>query len=522
VNAIDLWQLGLEAVVLALAIGIGRRRPLAPLIAFAWVAPYLGGNFIGGFYSAFAPARALGLGIAVLVVTDRGTMAGGAQVLRKRVYTLLAICAAAGLIGVALVYARAEFIDQWRQAPPVRVLRATGAEVMRWLLLIAPAALAARTRSSRKLIRHAIIAGLCYCALALLQFGMEQTISYDPFPIARENVAGPEPFSQSAIGAGLEGRINGVCGEPRYLAAYCALWFLLTATLGERAGLSRLTRLLAAGVFLTTAVLSGSRTGLLILVAAGLAGGAAALFSGRLRLAVPILTIASLLGGTAGILILMQVGSFGARNNSTNLNDAVSAVVGGVRLPIEWQDVGGVTVMLRNPWHLVTGMGPGLWQYYENPWDHELVRTYFTRGLWIGLDSVKPNLQLVTRLCDSGLAGLCAMVAALAALYRYGKAGTPTPLRAKYLVTFAVLAAVLQLPGMADQLAFLMTGAAVQAYRELGPRATINSGSDRGAPLICDRPTWPGRGAPAPIAWSHRGHGELAAIHPGVGPHNGR
>ena len=468
-NTIVLLQSGINVLIFLAAVWIGRRHPVIPLIAFVWVAPYLGGNIFGGLYLPFAPAHALGFGIAALVLTNWRPVPADVDILRKRVYVFLGICVAAGLVGICLVYFDAQFIDQWRQTPAERVLRATGAEVLRWMLLIAPVTLAARERLSRKLVRHAILAGLFYCALGLVQFGMEQSIHYDPFPIARGSLLYSSEIAQSLIGSGLEGRITGVCGEPRYLSAYCCLWFFLTALLGKRVGLAAASKILIASVFLLTMVLTGSRTGLLILMVTGMAVCVAVVISGRLRLLLPILAIALLLAGIFGTLVIQRVGSFGARNNTAeNLNDSESYTVGGMHLPIEWGDVGGLSVMMRNPWQLVTGMGPGLWQYYENPWDHQFVRTYFLGASAVGLDSVKPDLQLIARLSDVGLVGLCAMVAVLVALYRHGKSGTPVRLREEYLVSFVVLATILQIPGMADQLAFLMMGVVVQVYWELG------------------------------------------------------
>jgi len=396
------------------------------------------------------------------------------------------------------VYFRANYIDQYLQTPLLRVLRATGAEVERWLLLIAPITLAVREGFSRKLVRHAIYAGLFYCALGLIQFGMEQTIHYDPFPIARDTIESSYAgqASQSVMGAGLDTRINSLCGEPRYFSAYCCLWFLLTAALGKRVGLTTTARLLIATVFLLSSVFTGSRTSLLILLTSGVVGGVVALLARQMRLMLPILATAVLLTLIFGTLIAMRIGSFGNRINTSERKDDSDTLltVGGIRLPIEWQDVGGLSVMGREPWQLVFGMGPGLWQYYENPWDHQFVRTYFSDVAQRGIDSVKPNIQLVTRLCDVGVVGLYAMAAVLIVLYRHGRAGTPRSLRGEYLVSFAVLAAMLQVPGMADQLAFLMMGAAVQVYSELG--AVSRKATDRMAARIwLKRPEY----SPSPV-----------------------
>ena len=492
----DILQLGFDVLVFLAAVGIGRRRPWVPLIVFVWVAPYLGGNFIGAFYLPFSPARAIGFGIAVLAVTSRRVLPPDVEALRRRVYVFLGICVAAGIVGVCLVYFRANYIDQYLQTPLLRVMRTTGAEAERWLLLIAPITLAVREGLSRKLVLHAIYAGLFYCAMGLFQFGMEQAFNYDPFPIARESIGDSGPVSQSVIGSGLDTRINSLCGEPRYLSAYCCLWFLLTAALGKRVGLTVTGRFLIAITFLLCSVFTGSRTSLLILLTSGVVGGLAAMFARRMRLILPIFGTALLLALTFGTLIAMRVGSFGNRNNTSEKKDDSDTLlaVGSVRLPIEWQDVGGLSVMGREPWQLVFGMGPGLWQYYENPWDHQFVRTYFSDAAQRGIDSVKPNIQLVTRLCDVGVVGLYAMAAVLIVLYRHGRAGTPRSLRGEYLVSFAVLAAMLQVPGMADQLAFLMMGAAVQVYSELG--AVSRKATDRMAARIwLKRPEY----SPSPV-----------------------
>ena len=103
-----------------------------------------------------------------------------------------------------------------------------------------------------------------------------------------------------------------------------------------------------------------------------------------------------------------------------------------------------------------------------NPWEYQFVNTFFSGALETGLDSVKPNLQLITRLSDVGLVGIGAMVAVFAALYHYGKARTPIALRKEYLLSFAALIALLQVVSAGDLLVFLAVGTAVQVYAELG------------------------------------------------------
>lgn len=469
-SAILLLEIGLNVLVFFGTINIGRRNVAIPLIAMAWVAPYLGGNFIFGLYLPYSPAKALGLGIAVLAITTRRAVPADMRFLRGRVYLYLGICLAVALLGLCLVYLRAENIDDWRQAPWLRALNATGAEVLRWLLLIAPIILATREKVSQRVLRNAIFAGLFYCTLGCMQFAIEQKFSYDPFPIMREGTVDSGPIAQSVMSSGLDTRINSICGEPRGLAAFCSLWFLLTAALGKRIGISPTHRILLEGFFLFTLVLTGSRTGLMILAVVGLVAGVTALFSGARRQALTILVVALLLGGVFGTLVVLQVGSLGSRtaNGNPKLEEGEASVtVGGVPVPFEFQDAASIMVLMENPVQLPIGMGPGLWQYYIDPWKIHAVALYFAGAVDIGLNSVNSNLQVISRLSDVGLLGMGVMAMLLVALYRFGKARAPGPLRKEYLLSFAVLVAFSQVPGGADLLAFLMLGASVQVYGEL-------------------------------------------------------
>jgi len=477
----NLLEFGFDVLVFLVAVGIGRRRPWVPLIAFVWAVPYLGGNYIGGFLLGFAPAHALAFAIAVLTLTNRRAFPNGVHILRNRLYIYLGICVAAGLVGVCLVYARAGFIDQWLQQPPLRVLRSTGVELLRWLLLIAPVMLATREKLAGKLVRHAILAGLFYCGLGLAQFASEQTVHYDPFPIARVTIGESTYHSQSVMDTGLNTRINSICGEPRYLAAYSCLWFCLVAALGKRVGLTARVRILISIVFLVTLVLTGSRTGLLILLLSGLVVTITALFTGRVRQAAPLLAIGLVLMSIFSALIINKVGSFGARNSQANLEDISSLQIGGIKVPIEWQEIGGISVMMQNPWQVPIGMGPGLWQYYVNPWDQLAVSRAFMDASSVGLDSQRSNIQILARFCDVGLIGCIAVVSVMIGLYRHGKSRVPVSLRGEYLLTFMLVASLMQFAGMADLLTFLMMGSAVQIYRELGPNVQAKDPSSASA-----------------------------------------
>jgi hypothetical protein len=431
-----------------------------------WVAPYLGGNFIGGFYLPFAPAYALGFAIAVLAVTKHKTFRADWFILRKRVYAYLKICVIAGLAGIIAVYMFAGFIEQWRQIPSIRVLNATCSEALRWLLLIAPITLATRKRFSQKLVRHAIFAGLFYCALGFVQFGVERVFSYDLFPIARGSVGETGFVSQSTMAYGFDSRITSICGEPRYLAAFCCLWFLLILALGRHIGFSATRRGLIAGIYLLTIILTGSRSGLLILLAVGIVVSVVAVYIGRLRVIVSLLSIGLLVGIIFAAIITTHSGSFGTRNN-IDIADETTLAVGGVNVPVEWGEIARFSEITNHPWQLLIGAGPGLWQYYVNPWDYQFVNTYYSEIEGKGLDSVRSNFQIISRLCDVGLIGLIAMVALLVALYRYGKSGVIQLLRNEYYISFFMFVTLIQVPGAADYLSYLMVGVVVQVYLEI-------------------------------------------------------
>jgi hypothetical protein len=243
-------------------------------------------------------------------------------------------------------------------------------------------------------------------------------------------------------------------------------------------GFSASRRIFLDGVFLVTLVLTGSRTGLMMLAGAGLVATVTAIFSGNRRQALRLVAAGLVLGACFGALIVFQIGSFGSRvgNSDPNLSEEDTTLnVGGIPVPIEFQDAATLMVMAQHPWQFLTGAGPGLWQYYMNPWEYAFVTKYLS-GKWeTGLDSVKSNLQLIARLSNVGLVGMGAMVAVFVALYKYGKARAPAALRKEYLLTFAMLVALLQFPGRTELLAFILMGTAVQAYGELGVTTSIGT-----------------------------------------------
>ena len=454
------------------AIKIGRRRPRVPLIVFVWVAPYIGGNLIGGIDLSFAPVNAVGFGIAYLALTDRIIDRVDTYNLRRRIYSYLKICVLATVVGIGAVYLSSEYIDQWRQTPMERVIRGLGSEVLRWLLLFAPIVLARKERLLQKLLKHTIYAGLFYCALGLIQFGVNRVFNYDLFPMVREAVEGVGLVSQSTMSFGLDSRITSICGEPRYFSAYCSLWFLIILILGKRMGFTARNKYFISGIFLLSLILSGSRSGLLILALVGLVAGIIAYYTGRLRIILPLLMTGLFVGLVFSVLITERLGSFGNRNDLSNSNydgsGEMSLAVSGFRIPIEWQDAAGLTVLSKNPWQLVIGSGPGLWQYYISPWDYKFVRIYFSDFEERGLDSIKSNIQVISRLCDVGLIGMFSMVALLMALYRYGKATISIQFRKEYMVSFGVFLTFLQIPGASDKLVYFMMGVMVQSYWILG------------------------------------------------------
>src|ERR1035437_9045543 len=310
-----------------------------------------------------------------------------------------------------------------------------------------------------------LYAGCFYSALGLLQSIVAWTTGVDLFPMLVDTADESSAFVRSAVSGDFSDRISSICGEPRYLAAYACLWFLITVTLGKRIGLPPRVIRLCTCVFLVTIVLTGARTALGILIVVGSAIAATTVCTVRMTSLVRVLASALALGGIAALLITSQTGSLGTRSTA-NLDENNSIGILGARLPVEGQDQAALMVLAQKPVRFLSGVGPGLWQYYENPWDQWQVRAYLPSAAVRGADSLKSNFQPINRLCNYGVIGLCVVWSVVLALYELGRAALAPRLAPEYLLRFVAFSAFLQVSGMAEQLGFLVMGVLVLLYHD--------------------------------------------------------
>jgi hypothetical protein len=395
----------LNCIVGALAYWAWMHDRQLPLLCFVWTYPFIGGNWIGSVDVYYTPREAFGFAMVFFGMLDATRNAVVSQ--QRLLFALFAVVAImSSVTGLLAISINEVFLSSWRQPAPERVVRSLFYLLMFWAT---PAAMYSAIRTQLQVIRlFQAIHWSCmvYCTLALFQFALETFVGIDPFPIRRFDAVSAETLTQSLIGADGSGRLTGVCGEPRYLSSFCIVW-LIVHWVGGMFGLLP-TRRVYIGIILCASVafLSGSRTGILTLAIVLTLIIVAATIQGRYRFALQCALVAALLSVLVGSVVALEIGSFGKRLGSEALSEELSVELGPIRIPIEWADYAAAGV-IREKWvSWLIGFGPGLWQYYVDPWSFQLHWIYFGDSRGVGLDSMRPNVSLLFLFSNVGLLGI--------------------------------------------------------------------------------------------------------------------
>ena len=393
---------------------VGLISPRLLLYAYIWVAPFLGGNLIAGFYVPYPPGRSIAFALVASTML-RGRFWNRLGKYGTSLVSVLLCIVALTAVGGLFAWSNREelLLSVWNQPPLTKALRALLAEAVFWLAPACAIGVLTTPESSRFALRQVAHSAVFYVSLGLLQFLIANFFGYDLFPVVRVAAFGQVVGVQNV---GLT-RITSICGEPRYFGVFCALWFALVLVAGGHLGFPRSRRAAVAGMFLLGAVLTGSRSALVliavVLVASLLGAGATGASHLALRrlplLSGAIVLFAFALTSDRFVLSSRLVVSDRAEGDYIEL--------AGVRIPMEYQDKAAVSALQAKPFAHLIGFGPGLWQYYANPFENSSLRaTYFSNGV-ASLDSMRQNSAILSRYVSFGLVGLAFMAAACRRLY---------------------------------------------------------------------------------------------------------
>jgi len=404
--------------LLLLPTGLANPRKL--LYLFIWTMPFMAGNMIGPFFIPYTPWRSAIYCYLFCVFIKSRKFSHAKQFAASAfgAFSFLAIFTAAGIL-YAQFYA--PYLASYTQSPLVHGFRVLLSELIVWLLPVALLWQIQEDEEAPRLIRHIVLAGVFYCGLGVLQFAVVTATGYDLFPIVRGAQDPGSMTIQTVAGTSDDvGRINSICGEPRFLSLYCTIWFLLVLTCGDALRLKTKGKAALAGLFLLTNILTISRSGLVTL-AAGLVGllfsplfarqrGEAKRVSKAVFLLPILLLAAFLFQGEASAILEESV--FAKR-----ISDVSRGIeVFGLTVPLEYADLATVNLVSDNPLSVVGGFGAGLWQYYVDPFeDPALRKTYSNEET---LDSLKQNIAIVARITHFGLIGLVLVFLFYRHLYR--------------------------------------------------------------------------------------------------------
>jgi hypothetical protein len=405
--------------LLLLPTGLANPRKL--LYLFIWTMPFMAGNMIGPFFIPYTPWRSAIYCYLFCVFVKSGKFAHAKRFAASALgaFTFFTIFTAVGIL-YAQFYA--PYLASYTQSPVVHGFRVLLSELIVWLLPVALLWHIQEDEEGPRLIRHILFAGVFYCGLGVLQFAVVTAEGYDLFPIVRGAQDTGSMTIQTVAGTSDEvGRINSICGEPRFLSLYCTVWFLLVLTCGNALRLEAKGKAAVAGLFLLTNILTISRSGLVTL-GAGLLGLLFLPLFARQRdearkvskavLLLPILIGAAFLF-QGEVSAVFEDSVFAKRISDVNR----SIDVLGLTVPLEYPDLATINLLSENPLGLISGFGAGLWQYYVDPFeDPALRRTYSNEET---LDSLKQNIAIVARMTHFGLIGLVLVFFFYRHLYRH-------------------------------------------------------------------------------------------------------
>lgn len=423
--------------VLLLPVGLANPRKL--LYIFIWTVPFMAGNMIGPLFIPYTPWRSSMYCylFCVLIKSQYFSQAKQLALFAFRVLMCFVLFTAC-----AILYAQfnAPHLDSYNQSPLVHGGRVLLSELMVWLLPLAILWHIQKSDEAPKLLRHIMWAGVFYCALGLLQFAVVRTAGYDLFPIVRGAENPASSTIQTVAGTDEEaGRINSICGEPRYLSLYCTIWFFLVIVSGNAIQLTRKRTLLLSLLFLLTDVLTVSRSGLLTLAAGGVGLLLAAFVVRRsdesrrhrkLALVIPVILAAAFI--YSADIARMYEASLLAERITGSINQTIS--VFGISIPFEYQDGATLVAFRENPWSVPFGFGAGAWQYYVDPFEDSTFIEQF--GSVQALDSMSQNIKLLARMANFGLVGVVVVWTFYWKLYKTLKEAPPKGTGVSTLIFF--------------------------------------------------------------------------------------
>jgi hypothetical protein len=256
-----------------------------------------------------------------------------------------------------------------------------------------------------------------------------------------------EYYAQSFASTGVASRITSICGEPRYFAAYAAVWlvFALWFT-GEARIRSRFAGAVVA--FSVLAIMfSGSRTGTFTVPLAVVMAVAASWYLKRpiRRHWMPI-GIVMVLAGAIVVLGFSDLTLFkriDLKSSEVGGTFNQGFVIGPVNLPAEPAEIEAVRTLAPHKWGAIWGFGSGFWQYYSDIMSDGYMRNLFLLDAGAMMGSVKPNSCSFTLLLNYGVIGLVLFGALLRALMLHpvwrGGTAQMKEVRFAILACFAVM-----------------------------------------------------------------------------------
>jgi hypothetical protein len=397
----------IELILTILFVIYGWKKPHHLILVFIYTFPYLGNAFITWIPPQVLPGQVASYALLVIGILRFIKPSRLHKFLQfKSLFLMNSYFFVVTVFNVLLL--NTPYIEFWTQSPYLRAVRGLLGEIFFWCLPLLSLGLIIRfsksvnlLNSMQKYLRSFTYAGFLYAALGIIQFLFSFFLKIDLFPIVRGGT-----FLQPVALGGLAGRITSICGEPRHLSAYAILWFVLLLVSGKRLNFNGIVQTFGCIVFATVIFLSGSRTGILglglVLVVAVITQlrGGLKLFNLRQGTALFLVLL-------TGILITSQEGSSIATRTQGSENIYNEKIrIGDISIPVEFQDYQSIDVLLNNPINTLTGMGSGLWQYHFDPFSNAGIASIYRSAKITAIDSVRPNLGIVSRFSDYGIVGL--------------------------------------------------------------------------------------------------------------------
>lgn len=412
-------ELAFDSVVCALSALLFWRTPLRLLVLVIVTMPYIAGNYVGELLLRYSPQRGFAFAL-VFVVICQGRFKRLDPRLKSAVFVLIAWFAISTIGG--LVWLPTEDLAKWRQTPTERAIRSALNDALFWLLPLASICVVRSLDQTRRVLRSALLSGVCYASLGVLQLIVGLVSGVDLFPVSRQDVITGELLSQPLSGIGLNTRLTSLCGEPRYFSAFAGIWLILALFFDRQLKLSRMHRVLSILLFSTCLVFSGSKTGLFLSSAAIVVGLSGEALRARWRMSTAVITVAVVCGtfvlwGMFG----MSLALFERANLHRDLTafEAQGALVVGTWLvPLEPHDIEALRLLQEKAWPHVIGFGSGLWQYHSATLANPFVVAMYRLDEGATLGSFKVNIGMLGLYLNYGVVGLCLLLNVLVWLYR--------------------------------------------------------------------------------------------------------